>query len=209
MSLPLDHLVFAGPDLEEAVARVEQRFGVVATQGGRHPGAGTRNALVRLGTDAYIEIVGPDPRQPAPDNPRWFGIDDLTEPRLVTWAVRTRHMDAVVGSARRAGLELGSVGEGSRERPGGGRIRWRLTDPGAGRFGGLLPFVLDWLGNPHPSADLPAGCDLVGLRGTHPQSAEVRRVARTLGLPLDVHQGARIRLEAELRTPAHGVLTLS
>src|SRR5262245_26246914 len=84
----VDHLVYATPDLKLGIDRTEELFGVRATPGGQHPGSGTRNALVALGPSAYLEIIGPDPEQSKPSNPRRFGIDDLKAPRLVTWAAR-------------------------------------------------------------------------------------------------------------------------
>ena len=42
----------------------------------------------------YLEIIGPDPDQPQPVGGRWFGIDRLTAPRIVTWAIRTADIDA-------------------------------------------------------------------------------------------------------------------
>ena len=60
-----------------------------ATPGGQHPGLGTRNALIALGPSMYLEIVGPDPEQPKPLEPRWFCINDLAAPRLVAWAAKS------------------------------------------------------------------------------------------------------------------------
>ena len=42
----IDHLVYAVPDLQAAVADVTERFGVRAQSGGRHIGLGTHNALL-------------------------------------------------------------------------------------------------------------------------------------------------------------------
>ena len=122
----LDHLVYAVPDLDDAVRDFEARSGVRPTPGGRHPGRGTHNALVALGPDRYLEIIAPDPTQPAPAEPRAFGLDGLRAPRVATWAAKALDLDARVERARAAGYDPGSVVAMSRERPDGVRLDWRL-----------------------------------------------------------------------------------
>ncbi len=78
----IDHLVYATPDLKLGIDKLEKLLGVHATPGGQHLGLGTRNALIALGPLTYLEIVGPDPEQPKPARPHWFGIDELEAPRL-------------------------------------------------------------------------------------------------------------------------------
>jgi len=78
----IDHLVYAAPDLDAAVAAVERRFGVRAAGGGQHVGQGTHNRLLALGPATYLEIVAPDPHQPEPPGPRPYGVDGVTGPGL-------------------------------------------------------------------------------------------------------------------------------
>src|ERR1700704_5293260 len=92
----IDHLVYATPNLAAGVEQVEKLLGVKAAPGGQHPGAGTRNALIRLGELTYLEIIGPDPDQPKPALSRRFGIDDLKSSGLVTWAAKNVNLDALV-----------------------------------------------------------------------------------------------------------------
>ncbi|MGW3012670.1 VOC family protein [Streptomyces sp. NPDC001219] len=175
----LDHLVCATPDLDRTVAEVAGLTGVRPVRGGSHPGRGTRNELLGLGGGAYLEIVGPDPEQPAPDRPRWFGIDALTGPRLVTWAVRVTGIAARVAAARAHGHDPGDPYGMSRRTPDGGRLTWRLTPPGTG----LAPFLLDWGANPHPSAaaGLPV-LPLVSLTAACPDPAAARAAWDALGV---------------------------
>src|SRR6516225_5696846 len=62
----VDHLVYATPDLNLGIDRIEKLTGVRATPGGQHPGRGTRNALPALGPSSDLGILGPDPEQPNP-----------------------------------------------------------------------------------------------------------------------------------------------
>ena len=44
----VDHLVYASPNLEEGIDRIESLLGVRATPGGSHPQWGTANALIAI-----------------------------------------------------------------------------------------------------------------------------------------------------------------
>ncbi|MFE0381894.1 VOC family protein [Streptomyces inhibens] len=184
----LDHLVYATPDLERTVAEVAELTGVRPVRGGSHPGRGTRNHLLGLGGGAYFEIIGPDPEQPAPDGPRWFGIDALTGPRLVTWAVRVTGIAGRVAAARARGYDPGDPVAMARRTPDGGRIAWRLTPPGAGEGLGplspvsLAPFLLDWGATPHPSGSGLPVLPLVSLGATHPDPGAARAEWAALGV---------------------------
>src|SRR6187455_233387 len=125
----VDHLVYAVPDLDAGVADLERRLGVRAAPGGQHPGRGTRNALIALGPDSYLEILAPDPAQAVPPGGRWFGVDPAVPARLAGWAAKGADLARLAASAGQRGVPLGPVVAGSRQRPDGVMLRWTLTDP--------------------------------------------------------------------------------
>lgn len=160
--IELDHLVLAARSLEEGARWVEERAGVAPEPGGQHLGFGTHNALLRLGPEVYLEVLAPDPAQPAPEHRRLFGLDEaptraaLAErPRLLHWVVRARGVaPAVEALAARAGVPVEAVGVPTPMRRGG--LRWTLALPPDGsRPAGGLPSVIDWGDAPHPCTRLP------------------------------------------------------
>ena len=197
----VDHLLYATPDLQAGIERVERMLGVRATAGGQHQGNGTRNALISLGPEAYLEIIGPDPDQRPPAQPRLFGIDDLEEPRLVTWAARGKALEQLVIEAGRRGVKLGEVIAGSRLRADGVALSWRYTDPRTVVASGLVPFYIDWGTTPHPAATAAQGASLVGVRAEHPDAASVAETLSRLGLDLPVTRGPGAALIATVRSP--------
>jgi hypothetical protein len=197
----VDHLVYATPDLTRGIEAIEKLLGVRATQGGQHPRIGTRNALVALGSATYLEIIGPDPEQPAPQGPRRFGIDDLTSPTLLTWVAKGTDLDRFAGAAAKGGVNLGDVIAGSRKRPDGVVLSWRYTDPQVVLSDRLIPYFIDWGSSPHPAATAARGATLVGLRAEHPDAARVRKMLDTLGLELPVQSGAKPSLIATIDSP--------
>jgi hypothetical protein len=194
----VDHLVYGAPDLGHAVELLERLLGVRAEKGGSHAGEGTCNALLALGPSAYLEILAPDPEQPAPPRPRWFGIDALRSPRLVAWAANESDLDGFAARARRDGIALPQIVSGSRRRPDGSRLAWRFTDPHLLPEGSVLPFFLDWGDTPHPAASAPRGARLTGLRAEHPGAAGVRDALARLGVPLPVAKAPRPALVATI-----------
>lgn len=203
----LDHLVYAVPDLDGAVADLEQRLGVRATPGGQHPGRGTRNALIALGPESYLEILAPDPTQAAPAGGRWFGVDPNTPARLAGWAAKGVDLSRVAAAAASRGVPLGPVVAGARQRPDGVTLQWTLTDPGLSAGVSLVPFFIDWTGSPHPAATAARGPALESLRAEHPRPDLAHEPLAALGLDLPVDQGPRPALVATLRT-ASGVVEL-
>lgn len=199
--MDLDHLVFAVPELDAGARRVEETLGAPTAPGGRHLGLGTRNRLVDLGPHAYLEVISVDPEQPDPQCPRWFGLDHLIEPRLVTWCARSADIPGLVARGREAGIDLGDPVAGSRNRPDGTRLEWTFSDPRSERGDGVVPFFIDWGATRHPAADLAGVCSFRGLRVEHPDPVRVGRWMRALGLDTPVTSGDAPRIVATLDTP--------
>jgi len=170
----IDHIVFATPDLAATVSIITDTWGVEPTPGGSHDGLGTRNALLSLESGRYLEIVGPDPEQPDPMGPRPFGVDDLSEARVVTWAARVPDIDLWIGWARTRGFDPGDAVAMQRTTPSGEVLRWRLTYPEPGD--GVVPFLIEWPGQT-PAATSAEGCALMSLDLTHDDPAVAGRMA--------------------------------
>jgi hypothetical protein len=196
----VDHLVYATPDLDATVAALEQLLGVCASEGGRHPGRGTRNALLAIGPRAYLELVGPDPEQHLPDRSTWFGIDDLKSPKLVTWAAKSSGLERVVLAARDRGVKLGPITGGSRQRSDGVTLTWQFTEPTVVHEDGIVPFFIDWQSSSHPAASAARGAELVSFFAEHPEPERVKRLLSALDLALDVYPALKPALVGVLRT---------
>lgn len=202
----IDHLVFAAPDLEQGVAIIEDRLGVRAAPGGKHVGRGTHNALLSFGGGTYLEIIAPDPEQGGVSMPLPFGLDVASSPHLVTWAASVPDIQGAFEAARAAGYQ-GSLAGMSRELPDGAVLRWTLTFPPPEIGGGVGPFLIRWEPGPHPSQTAPRGCELLSLRGEHPDPAAVRRLLDAMGLDLELTVGSEPAIIATVRCP-NGIVEL-
>lgn len=218
-NLHIDHLVYAVPDLAAAVIDLEARFGVAPSPGGAHVGLGTFNALLGLGGRTYLEIIGPDPAQPDPSQPRPFGIDDIDEPRLVSWcAAPRRPLPELVRIARESGYDPGEIETMTRRRPDGVVLEWNLTLTSLeNQEGGVLPFFIDWGRTTHPSESIPVGGTLTTLDLFHPQPRSIDIVLSAISdeallgdepSRITLHYADRAALTAEILT-ANGAIVLS
>jgi Glyoxalase-like domain len=197
----IDHLVYATPRLQATVDLLTQRLGVAPSPGGRHAGQGTRNYLLSLGGGSYLEIIGRDPEQPPPAGPRAFKLDDLEEPLLAGWAVRTRQIDEYVVRARSRGYDPGPICTMTRVLPDGKALHWKLTLRSTDAVPSLIPFLIDWDDTPHPSATATQGAELLTFQGETPDLSDTRRILDALEVDLELGPGARPSLTARIGGP--------
>jgi Glyoxalase-like domain len=157
--LRLDHVVYAVPNLDEAAVRFREEFGLDSAVGGRHERWGTANRIVPLG-DQYLELAaavdeatalrngfGRGVLERASEGGGWFAI-----------AVATDGVDAVASR-----LQLDVVA-GSRTRPDGEVVRWRMVGLEDPRREPWMPFFLAW--------DIPAELHPGRARAGHGIRAE-------------------------------------
>jgi hypothetical protein len=208
----IDHLVFAGSDLDIASRAIAEALGAQPTPGGRHVGHGTRNELLSLGERTYLEIIGPDPEQPAPNGSRPFGVDAQVQPALVAWCARPAHpLSEIVAAARRKNIDFGPIAAMSRMRPDGVLLEWQLTQPVIdGPLRCALPFLIDWGTSPHPTESLAAGVRLTELEIFTPEPETIRVALDIVGPSARcvVYEAGEPALRARITT-AHGDVTLS
>ena len=199
MPAEFDHMVLGINDLERGIAFVEERAGVRAVFGGVHPGRGTQNALLSLGTRRYLEIVAPDPKQTV--TPWVPGLPEMHEPRLVAWAAHTDDIAALARKAIAAGFSIEGPADGSRARPDGKVLHWksfRLADD----RGGLLPFFIEWSRDSvHPSVDAPSGCQLERFLAAAPQPDKLAAEYRNLGVEIATMRAEKTQLCARIAGP--------
>jgi catechol 2,3-dioxygenase-like lactoylglutathione lyase family enzyme len=195
----LDHILLGCSDLDAGIAFVEESTGVRAAFGGVHPGAGTRNALLSLCENRYLEIIAPDPKQPASADSR--DLRKLKDPVLVGWAAHPGDIEAFAARLKQEGITASGPNPGSRKRPDGRVLHWKtlgLKDDAAG----LLPFFIEWSADSiHPSVDSPQGCRLLTFEAFTPKPDELWRKATELHLDLPISEARGTSLHAVITGP--------
>jgi Glyoxalase-like domain len=166
--LAIDHVVVIVEDLDAAARRYIEQTGLASVSGGRHPGHGTANRIVPLGS-SYIELMAVVDRVEADSSPLGSWVERQLRDGGERPALLCLRTDDVEGAARRTRREPLLM---HRTRPDGVRLEWRLVALDAALNEGL-PFFIQWfvddVDHPgrvlveHPSAAV--GMDWVELGG--------------------------------------------
>jgi len=176
----VDHVSYAAESdgLRATAQRLAEQLGVTPVDGGIHPRFGTRNIILPLAHERYVEVVevldhpasdkapfGQAVRARSEAGGGWLGwvvsVDDLTE------------------AEQRLGRESAV---GSRRRPDGVELKWRqlgvkglIADP-------QLPYYVMWDDQAlHPSVGATTDVTISGLQ----IAGDRERVCEWLGLPAD------------------------
>lgn len=205
MTVSLDHILWAAPDLDAGIAHFAAVTGATPVVGGTHPGFGTRNALLSLSPTTYIEVIAPDPSQ---DLAGTLGgeIAALAQPRLWTFALATDDLSAAAKGARAAGIDVLDPIAMSRTTPEGARLDWTVLRIADDRWPGKLPFFIDWKGSPHPASTTPGGATLDTFTAIDPDAPALSKIYEAIGCPVEVRGGTTSGFIAYLTTPNGSVV---
>lgn len=197
----IDHLIYAAPNLKEAIEKAEDLLKVKASPGGRHPVYGTANVLISLGSETYLEIIGPDPRIEFSELPPLFSIDKLTAPKLVTWAAKEPDLEHRLALLHENQIPFGEIYPGQRAKPDGTVLSWHFTNPLHVVGDGVIPFLIDWGKTVNPAKTSTQGCQLLGLELEHPQAIALQPIIDALDLKMEIKKGPIPAMMATIHTP--------
>jgi len=198
----IDHLVVTSPSLEQGINYVFDKLGAIPRVGGEHVKMGTHNALLRLGSSTYLEVISINPGSPDPGRPRWFSLDSgslNSQPRLATWIARTNNIE----EANRT-FETGNIEKMNR-----GEWDWLIAIPKNGNlvYEGIKPMLIQWLNKDNPANRLPdSGCSLIHINGYHQKAADIRDSLLSIGFHgnfsvTEIEKPGKPALTAKIQTP--------
>lgn len=192
----IDHLVYAVPDLAQAISEFELKLGIAPVFGGQHLTKGTKNALLNLGDGAYLELLALDLTNDRVQSPRWMGIDLIEQPQMVRWALKTDQINQVSRQLSAFHPAHGQIETGERQQANGEFLRWQMCLPTATPVVDILPFFVDWSSSRHhPCDQLEKGCSLQEIQLFHPQPQSIEPLFEALNIPLTIQEGTQaIRL---------------
>ncbi len=176
----VDHVVYAAErdGLKATARRLAERIGVQPVDGGVHPRFGTRNIILPLAHERYVEVVEVLDH-PASDKAPFGQVVRARSEAGGGWLGWVVQVDDISEQEKRLGRE--SV-LGNRHRPDGVELRWRQLGVKGLQADPQLPFFIQWeQGLPHPSDDAHTEVTIDSLQ----IAGDPDRVRDWLGLPAD------------------------
>lgn len=176
----VDHVVYAAEqDGARATAeRLAGTLGVEPVDGGVHPRFGTRNVILPLADERYVEVVEVLDH-PASDKAPFGQVVRARSEAGGGWLGWVVQVDDITEQESRLGRE---AVDGNRHRPDGVELRWRQLGIKGLQSDPQLPYFIEWAqGVPHPSGDAATEVTIESLQ----IAGDPDRVREWLGLPAD------------------------
>jgi hypothetical protein len=157
--LAFDHLVLYFDSIEKAQQQTSDTYHITTVKGGRHENWGTYNYLAFMNNNSYIEWLGIEDLGKAnqSDNPliqhtAWAKRNALEGP--IQFALRTDNMDHLIEHFKKHHIPFNGPYPGSRKKPDGTVLKWRMLFPKNKVNSALLPFIIEWDGEGNRPNDL-------------------------------------------------------
>ena len=158
----VDHVVYAAEqDGARATAeRLAGTLGVEPVDGGVHPRFGTRNVILPLADERYVEVVEVLDH-PASDKAPFGQVVRARSEAGGGWLGWVIEVDDMAAQEARLGRE---AVQGNRHRPDGVELRWRQLGVKGLQADPQLPFFIKWEpDSPHPSTQVSEDVVLASL----------------------------------------------
>jgi len=178
VDMRVDHVSYTAEHdgLQATAARLAKHIGVEPVDGGVHPRFGTRNIILPLADERYVEVVDCLDHPASDKAPFGQAVKARMEAGggWLGWCVRVDDITPVEERLGRPAVE------GNRHRPDGVELRWRqlgikglISDP-------QLPYYVQWEDETvHPSVGASTSVTIEGLQ----IAGDPDRVKEWLGLP--------------------------
>ena len=208
MSRKIDHIVYCVPNLEIAIRDLETKLGVKANIGGQHTTQGTKNALIKIGSACYLEILAIDETNKHIAPPRWMGIDLLESAKVTRWALKSTSINADSKILSRYNPRMGKVIGGSRKMPNGNTLSWQIAMPLSEPEVEIVPFITDWSeSETHPTDSLNHDCELMELRLTHPKPNGIIGLFERMNIDINISTAEKASIGITIKSPK-GIIRL-
>jgi hypothetical protein len=200
MLLLPDHIVYAVPDFDLALLGLSEKFGVKPVIGGRHLLHGTKNALINLGNQCYLEILAKDEENTTFKGSRWMGLDLITQPTITRWAVKSPDIEKGSVILKNYQSDLGQISSGERLTTDGSLLKWKMTLPTSEPEVDIIPFLLDWSESTfHPCDRLENECKLVSIDFYHPKPEVMQKLFISMSIENKILHSPEPKIEIKIK----------
>ena len=204
----IDHIVYCVANLDQAVIDLENMLGVKAMIGGAHITQGTKNALINLGQECYLEILAIDEDNIDIKAPRWMGIDLLQRSKTTRWALKSDNITDDSKALKNYNSDMGLVTGGSRKMTNGKTLTWQIAMPLSTPEIEIAPFIADWSASEaHPTDTLDQPCKLLELRLNHPNPGELQNLFDRMNIIVKINKASTVSIQAIIQCP-NGIIQL-
>ncbi len=204
----IDHIVYCVHDLDQAILDFESLLGIAPIFGGYHTTQGTKNALLNLGHQCYLELLAADPDNKDVTSSRWMGIDLLSRPQITRWALKSDKLEADSLVVRTANPLMGQIEGGERKTTSGDMLRWGIAMPLAAPEVDVIPFMTDWSeSSVHPTDNLENRCRLIDISLSDPDPTKIETVIEQLSIEMSVSQSDHASIKIRIDSP-NGIIEI-